>query len=528
LIKRLGDPDAAVRRTAATALGRIGDPAAVPSLVRAIDETIDRGEDHAITYALIEIGSVAAIQNALATLTDTSALQRRAMMIVIDQIDHAAVDPEIVFPGLEAAETSCRSTAIDIIRRHPEWSDRAAAWIRLRMDQADGLSDADAAAVQSLLTALIDAEPIRGFVTESLSGGDPVKVRTALAAIARAGSVRPDPQWSAPLTRLLADADDDEVRRTIVAICSLTGNDFLPLLRTITVDPSRSSVTRLAAVSAVTRRLGVIDEPTFRLLSDWCVDSELPAAADLAAQAIGSAGLTDPQRLAVTKLLPHASPARLRSLLPAFSRTRDPDVIAAFLSAVASADALLSLSESELSEVVKRYPPSTLDEANELLGRLRTHQRTKQLMIDRLRSQVEGADAGRGKLVFRSEKAKCIGCHRVGELGQRVGPDLTTIGINRSTDDLLESIVFPSASIVRDYETYKAMMVDGRVISGVRLSETSDQIILQPTSGEPVTLSRDAIEVIVPHAISIMPSGLDESLTASELLDLVAYLKSLR
>ncbi len=127
-----------------------------------------------------------------------------------------------------------------------------------------------------------------------------------------------------------------------------------------------------------------------------------------------------------------------------------------------------------------------------------------------------------------SEKAKCSSCHRIGEQGQRVGPDLTTIGANRTAGDLLESMVFPSASIVRDYESYKVLTIDGRALSGLLVRESAKAIEIQQASGEKVTLRQEDIEQITTSTVSIMPAGLDEALTETQLLDVVRYLQSLK
>ncbi|MGB1708341.1 MAG: hypothetical protein ACPHF4_10995, partial [Rubripirellula sp.] len=112
--------------------------------------------------------------------------------------------------------------------------------------------------------------------------------------------------------------------------------------------------------------------------------------------------------------------------------------------------------------------------------------------------------------------------------GQVVGPDLTTIGANRSATDLLESIVFPSASIVRDYSTYQVLTLGGRVFSGILVSESSDGIELQQASGKSVRILQSEVERIVPGSVSIMPAGLEQTLTEDELVDIVKYLQSLK
>ncbi|MCA9160662.1 MAG: c-type cytochrome, partial [Planctomycetales bacterium] len=152
----------------------------------------------------------------------------------------------------------------------------------------------------------------------------------------------------------------------------------------------------------------------------------------------------------------------------------------------------------------------------------------KLVHLQGLRDKLAQGNAARGKTVFASEKAKCSTCHRVADQGLRVGPDLTTIGLNRSADDLLESILFPSATIVRDYDPYKIMTVDGRVLSVIIVGETQAAIEVQQASGEKLKLPRDDIEQIVPSEVSIMPAGLEEVLSEADLLDVVTYLQSLK
>ena len=293
-------------------------------------------------------------------------------------------------------------------------------------------------------------------------------------------------------------------------------------------DAQRPSDVRVAALSAITARSAVIDDETFSLLLQMCSGNEAVAASGRAAEILATAKLTDSQLQKVAGILRHATPSQLKSLMQCFARTRRVPVIDAFVSSVGSADALLTLTETELSEVIKRYPQESLPQANQLLERLRRHQQKKQLRLEALRDQVRLADAGRGQVTFMSEKAKCSSCHRVGDRGKRVGPDLTTIGSSRSTSDLLESIVFPSASIVRDYDSYKILTQDGRVLSGVLVSESVDGYLLQQASGETVSVGRDEVEQIQPSIVSMMPAGLDEALSESELADVVAYLQSLR
>ena len=66
----------------------------------------------------------------------------------------------------------------------------------------------------------------------------------------------------------------------------------------------------------------------------------------------------------------------------------------------------------------------------------------------------------------------------------------------------------------------------GRALTGLLVSESADTIEIQQASGEKVILRQSDIEQITPNTVSIMPAGLDEALTETELLDVVTYLQS--
>ncbi len=91
---------------------------------------------------------------------------------------------------------------------------------------------------------------------------------------------------------------------------------------------------------------------------------------------------------------------------------------------------------------------------------------------------LAAGDVRRGQLVFHSEKAACYSCHAIGYRGGNVGPDLTRIGSVRSDRDLLEAILFPSASLVRSFEPVAIATRDGKVYNGLIRGEDADELVL--------------------------------------------------
>ena len=112
--------------------------------------------------------------------------------------------------------------------------------------------------------------------------------------------------------------------------------------------------------------------------------------------------------------------------------------------------------------------------------------------------------------------------------GGNVGPDLTKVGQVRSERDLLEAIVYPSASLIRSNEPVVVATADGKVLNGLLRNETSDEILLVTGANQEARIPRADIEEIRPSSVSVMPAGLDQQLSTQELADLVAFLRACR
>src|SRR5262249_33285661 len=130
--------------------------------------------------------------------------------------------------------------------------------------------------------------------------------------------------------------------------------------------------------------------------------------------------------------------------------------------------------------------------------------------------------------IFFGQKAACTLCHTAQGQGGHVGPDLSKIGAIRSGRDLLESIVYPSATFARGLEPYVIATQDGRIHSGIIAREPPEAIELGAPDRSRVRLPRANIQEIGRSPVSIMPQGLDAQLDRQELVDLVAFLRSLK
>jgi putative heme-binding domain-containing protein len=136
----------------------------------------------------------------------------------------------------------------------------------------------------------------------------------------------------------------------------------------------------------------------------------------------------------------------------------------------------------------------------------------------------KNGDHVNGKAVFES---LCSSCHQVNGDGVNFGPDLSEIGGKLSKEALYTSILFPDQGISFGYEGYRIQLEDGSVAIGKILSETADQIEVQYMSTQQ-SVVKEKVSSRSKLESSLMPSNLQSSMSEKELVDLVAYLETLR
>jgi putative heme-binding domain-containing protein len=133
-------------------------------------------------------------------------------------------------------------------------------------------------------------------------------------------------------------------------------------------------------------------------------------------------------------------------------------------------------------------------------------------------------DAGHGEKLFWSTALNCGSCHKVGERGTALGPDLSAIGKLRGREDLLESILEPSRRIEPKYAAYVAQTADGRSLTGLLVRRDESAVVLRDGQNKEITLAAREIEMLQPARLSLMPDGQLAGLTPQEAADLLAYL----
>jgi len=338
-------------------------------------------------------------------------------------------------------------------------------------------------------------------------------------------------EWVAEMVPLLRDRQPSLTQEIVSALRkSPAPNDdsssLTEELLAVGRDSKHSAELRLAALAAVPGGVKKVESQLLELLSQN-LDGEQPVSSRAAAvEVLVKAVLTSEQLIAIAGQLPYVSPLDIDGLIGAFERSTDEAVGVALVTGLVDSPARSALRPETLKPRLAKFTGKVSSEAERLYEVLRADRAEQQAYLEHLVATLPEGDIRRGQLVFRSAKAACSSCHAIGYLGGTVGPDLSRIASIRNQRDLLEAVVFPSASLVRSYEPSTVVTVDGVTHNGLIREESSEGILLATGPEKQVRLSREEIEEILPSSVSVMPSGLDKQLTVQQLADLLAFLQS--
>jgi putative heme-binding domain-containing protein len=137
---------------------------------------------------------------------------------------------------------------------------------------------------------------------------------------------------------------------------------------------------------------------------------------------------------------------------------------------------------------------------------------------------ARGGDAATGRAVFTRT---CAACHLAAGTGTDFGPALTEIGDKLPNSGLLLAILDPSAGIAFGYEGWSIRTNDGQQIVGMITSETDDELVMKQIGGIQRRVPKSTIADRKRMDSSLMPQGLERTMTETDLSNLVEYLSSL-
>ena len=516
----------ATRRQAIAALGQIGDAGAAPALLAAAADPEDRFVEHSVIYSLITLRQT---QPLLQALADPRSKARKAALIALDQMDGSPLQSGQIAGLLRAPESEARSAAVWVASHHPEWADVVLSYLDERLHDPAATSREQDALRSALLAFSANAgaqELVARLLTDERLGD---RQTLFLLDAVDASAARQFPRsWQEPLAGLLRRRSPEVRMRTVELIRARGLSGFDDQLQSISRDAAAPDQLRASALGVLVMSNPRLTRDQIAFLLSRLAPNSDAVLRQTAARVIARSAPDHDELLQIARTrLGEADPLTLSTVLECFGTSRDEAVGEAVIAVLRkSPAALTTLGEDRLQRLLAGYPDKVRQDSEPLFQQLRDAQRER---IEKLRKfeplLTAGGDVGRGRRIFFGQKVACSSCHTIGAEGGHVGPDLTSVGAIRSGHDLLEAVVFPSASFVPGYEIYLVDIGNDR-LSGVVRSQSRDAVVLVTGPHGEVRIPRSQIKSMTRSNVSLMPDGFDEALTRTELTDLLAFLQA--
>ncbi len=388
----------------------------------------------------------------------------------------------------------------------------------------------------------VESQPVAGWLDKAFAETNPNGALTALLAVARCGDAKTQPALLAALDKLPLD--------------TLSPSQKFDKLRVLGVSFSRQGRPGLDATKRVLAEL----DPKFpgpdatlnRELAQVLIFLNAPKIAERCLKRMAQAKTQEDtiHYLFHLRTLPigqwttdqrkeylgywtkdrskYGHPAELEAWFKAAGRPyADGNSYANFMKNFLR-EAVINMSDAERKELGPTLV--AIDKQAVVSYDVKPRKLVKEWKTDELAGSLAKADKGRnydrGREMFIA--GQCVKCHRFGQEGGAVGPELTAISSRFSRRDLLESMTEPSKVLSDQYQNEKFTTTTGKSVVGRIVDETKDDLVVQPDplAPERVTIKKADLESRTVSKVSPMPANLLDTLTEDEVLDLLAFLES--
>ncbi len=297
-----------------------------------------------------------------------------------------------------------------------------------------------------------------------------------------------------PQILAIADADDSPpaVRQAAFeSLRNIGGKDVTTGLQSAATSASDDSVRREAVLALAALDLELAKQPLLAALNDLKQET---AALDFWRSLLGIKGVSAMLAKAFPKtgLSPVMAKAGLR--IAREGGRNEPDLVVALTRGADLESQGLGLTDAEMKEMGVRA--------------------------------VHDGHAAAGELLFRRKDIGCVSCHAIGGAGGKVGPDLTSIGASAPMDYLIESVFYPNRKIKEGYHSVLIETKDDDELSGILVRENNEQLVLRNAINQEISVPKNNIKTRT-LGNSLMPSGLVDSLSPAQQLDLFRFLSEL-
>jgi len=534
LIKLVNHPNDRIKLYATEALGRIGEKKAIPAIIDLIilNDDKDKWLRHAGVIALGRIGDEASLEalkghaSKAARIAAVVALRRmqspKVASFLTDQDEFIVTEAARAINDDWSIETAIPALAdvLKVKRFTNEALIRRAINANVRSGSEDNLNSLMAYAMRQDAPEELKAEAIAALSTWAKpSVLDRVDGRYR-------GEIERDPAavqniFAAQYETLLNQENKEVVIATLQAISKLKINKAASNLFDL-VENHKSAQVKSAAIEALMK----LDSKRKKEALTLALNGSSNSVRSTALSLIAETDIEESQAVELfTNALDIGSMEEKQSVFESLSKLKGAEAVGllgTYLNKLKSKtlDQALALDVIEAVEI----------QDNEgLIASLKNYQdaKPKSDPLALYREALIGGDAQKGQEVFyRNEAAQCVRCHSIFEWGGDAGPVLAGVGSRLNKEQLLESLIEPSATIADGYALAMVELNDGSTVSGFIESESKTEIAIKLSTGIIRSVSKNDIAERE-DAMSSMPS-VKRILSKKQIRDVVAFLSGLK
>lgn len=181
------------------------------------------------------------------------------------------------------------------------------------------------------------------------------------------------------------------------------------------------------------------------------------------------------------------------------------------------------LAASDLQSLFKHKDPAVAKLADEVLAELKPPSREGVIAKFQPAIAAKG-DAARGQVIYTQ---RCMACHRAGNLGVQVGPDLITVK-TKGRDGILTAVLDPNKEVAAQYIAYTVETKDGQTLLGIITRDDANSLALKIMGGAEINVARSNVKGSHSSGQSLMPEGIEAGMSVQDMTDLVSFIEELK
>ncbi len=524
------DNNAQVLRVAAEAIGRVGNEESVDLLMQVLERPfLDRFLQHSVYYALIELDR----QTEVAKYLESPSLSAQtASLVVLDQLQSPRLTAEVVVAKIQAKEEALRTAAIEALSKRPEWSTSVSSQI----EALAASSNDDLAARRGWLAiaATWHTQPVVQRTVDRMirkaSHSSASEQSLLIQSLQQMRLKELNAEWDPFIDEWLKNSNAEARGRVADWMKGLSyKEDAFPKVvnQLIMLAGDLSKKEQFAFLAALPEGCSQVPSKIqTRLIDEMVANQGDDTARHHAAQALQKIRLATSEVDHVLENLSKVPALYLVATVTSIQRLQNDETDLKMFERLKETASVRSLPPDGITSLYRNRSPKVKSALKSIVDQINAPPVEIVAKLNKVESELPPGDPVRGFQVFRNAKAACAACHRIGYVGGNVGPDLSRIGASRTRRDLLEAVLFPSVRLEQSYQPTRILVSDGQVHNGLVKSETDKEIELIVGADRSVLIEKREIEARSPGSVSIMPAGLDQSISLQDLADLIALLES--